>query len=111
MSGPKDLPSHGIFGPGTSFLEWALGDMTLDDSPCGDFIDSFPTTLDKDCTISVYTVTVSGYTSVHFDAYGEVGGKPTKAPFSHDAAFVPEPSAALLFGLGALVVSGRLRRS
>lgn len=33
------------------------------------------------------------------------------APWSHDASFVPEPSAALLFGLGALVVSRRTRRA
>ena len=32
------------------------------------------------------------------------------APFSHDAEVVPEPSSALLFGVGALIASAGLRR-
>lgn len=106
----SDVPSHGAFGTGTSFYEWGLGDMGSADSPCGDFIDSFPTTLNKTCQINVYHVQISGYTNVHFDAFGLDGTKGVKAPFSHDAALTPEPGAALLFGLGTLLVAGRLRR-
>ena len=107
----SSVPPHGTFGPGMSFLEWELGDMTVADSPCGDFIGMFPTTLNKTCQINVYSVEVTGFTVVHFDAFGMIGNKPIKAPFSHDADLVvPEPSAALLFGIGALVVSNRVRR-
>jgi hypothetical protein len=114
LANGSDLPTHGIYGmAGTSFLEWDLGDMDLQDSPCGDFIDAFPTTLNKDCTIHVYSVTVTGFTEAHFDVYGEIeGGRGAIfAPFSHDAAaLVPEPSAALLFGVGALIVGIHTRR-
>lgn len=106
----SSVPTHDIFGAGTSFYQWQLGDLAGADSPCGDFSVAFPTTLNKTCQINVYHVQVSGYSSVHFDAFGMDGTKGTKAPFSHDAALVPEPGAALLFGVGALLVSARTRR-
>lgn len=106
----SSVPTHDIFGPGTSFYEWQLGTFDTADSPCGDFSIAFPTTLNKTCQINVYHVAVSGYDLVHFDAFGMLGNDPTKAPFSHDAALVPEPGAALLFGVGALLVSARTRR-
>ena len=114
LSDGSDLPSHGIYGAGTQFFEWSLGDFTLTDSQCGDFINSFPTTLNKDCQINVYEVDVTGYTTVHFDAYDTiVAYNHSKfAPFSHDAGTViPEPSSALLFLIGVAFVARRVPRT
>lgn len=102
------LPTHGIYGPGTSFLEFGLGHFTLTDSPIGDY-QGTPTSFPRRGQINVYTVTVTGFESgLHIDAYGYkvIGGndgtiKAVSAPFSHDAG-VPEPSALMLLGAGLL---------
>jgi hypothetical protein len=104
------LPSHGIYGPGVSFLEFNLGNFTLTDSPIGDY-QGIPSSFPDVGQINVYTVTINGFDSgIHFDAYDHTvtghGGAQVKyvfAPFSHDAQ-VPEPSAAalLLIGLAGL---------
>ena len=111
------LPSHGEFGPGVSFFEWSLGDFTLTDSPIGDFITTFPSSFPDMGQISAYTVTVSGLTEVHFDAYDHIESrnklKFVKAPFSHDASGtnVPEPGVLFLLGgsLAGLAVWARRR--
>lgn len=108
------LPSHGIYGPGASFFEWDLGDFTLTDSPIGDVIGSFPSDFPDLGQINVYTVTVSGFTRVHFDAYNHLfdadsHGDYRFAPFSHDAELVPEPGSLLLLGSG-LMALGLLAR-
>lgn len=119
LSDGSDLPTHGIYGPGVSFYEWALGDLTLMDSPMGDYIDAFPTSFPSSGQVNVYEVTVDGYTVVHFDAYDNIvagGGRAREmqhakfAPFSHDGELVPEPSGLLLFSVGMLVVGGAIRR-
>ncbi len=106
------LPSHGIFGPGTDWDTYLLGDFSLQDSPIGDY-----TTGEcpgAGCTwpalgqINAYDVAVTGYSWVHFDAFDHVVSNNTtkyiKAPFSHDAntTSVPEPNTLILLGSGFL---------
>jgi hypothetical protein len=116
MHGGRPLPSHGIYGPGVKFYEWSLGNFTLTDSPIGDFTNGFPTEFPKYGQINAYIVTISGFSWVHFDAYGYIvkpnpGEKPVFAPFSHDATYTPEPAAfvLLLFG-GALLLRRKTGR-
>ena len=98
----SSLPTHGIYGPGVSFLEFNLGDFTLTDSPIGDY-QGVPVSFPDVGQINVYSVSVTGFESgVHFDVYdhtvvGKDGAqvKYVFAPFSHDAE-VPEPAAGLL---------------
>ena len=109
------LPTHGIYGPGTSFLEFGLGHFTLTDSPIGDY-QGTPTSFPRRGQINVYAVSVTGFGSgLHIDAYGyKVSGgnegsvKVVNAPFSHDAG-VPEPSALILLGSGLALAA--LRRA
>jgi hypothetical protein len=116
MHGGRPLPSHGIYGPGVKFFEWSLGNFTLTDSPIGDFTNGFPTEFPKYGQINAYIVTISGFSWVHFDAYGYIvkpnpGKRPVFAPFSHDAEYTPEPAAfvLLLFG-GALLLRRKTGR-
>jgi hypothetical protein len=119
MGDGSALPTHGIYGAGTTFYEWAIGDFTLMDSPIGDFINTFPSSFPNMGQINVYDVTVSGYTAVHFDAYDHVylnanHVKYVNAPFSHDGEVspIPEPEtyAMLLAGLGLMGFVARRRR-
>jgi len=115
MSDGNSLPAHGIYGVGTSFRQWDLGDFSLLDSPIGDFINSYPSSFPRNGQINVYNVTITGYTIVHFDAYNHIEGfnHALKAPFSHDAGVVPEPGSLILVGAGLLgsTLLWRKRRS
>lgn len=113
MSSGDALPAHGIYGPGVSFHQWGLGDMTLTDSEIGDFSGGFPTSFSSTGQVNAYNISISGYSMVHFDTFNHIES-PTHVlfgPFSHDAvAAVPEPSSWLLLGLGFGVVILGFRR-
>lgn len=120
------LPAHGIYGAGTDWTEYLLGDFSLTDSEIEDFITSFPTASGPtEGQINVYEITVGGVaegTTFHFDLYDHVvGGNDFLykfAPFSHDAENtsstgrptsssttgnnVPEPGMLGLLGIGLL---------
>ncbi len=102
MSDGRSLPTHGIYGVGTSFIQWELGDFSLMDSPVGDFITNYPSSFPRMGQINVYDLTISGYSMVHFDTFNHVEGANHAlfAPFSHDASAVPEPGSLMLLGAG-----------
>lgn len=116
----------------SNFLIYDLGDFEDDylvpnynaDYTDGDYVDptdsAFPPTTGNLGEVKTYTVTVSGFSWVHFDAYGyEVidGDVPVKnlvstwdiSPGSHDSTYIPAPGAILLGGIGVCIV-GWLRR-
>ncbi len=102
MSGAP-LPSHGVYGPGRSFDQYALGDFTLRNAPVGDFQYYFPSTFHSTGQINVYSVEVTGYSAVHFDVFNHVEGQRRSqfGPFSHDGGGeIPEPTTLLLVGTG-----------
>jgi len=113
----SSLPTHGVFGPGVFWQEYSLGDFTLTDSPIGDFIDTFPSTLyPLGGQINVYDVSVingSGAT-LHFDLYDTIVSKNKAqakfAPFSHDADaeanIIPEPASFIVWFLIGLSWAG-----
>src|SRR5688572_30496497 len=91
LSDGSDLPSHGAYGAGVSWKEYALGNFTLSDSPSADFINAFPSIpqATSGSQINVYEITVTGTDFVHIDLYDSIqsknGAKAIFAPFSHDA--------------------------
>ncbi|HYE25179.1 MAG TPA: choice-of-anchor N protein [Clostridia bacterium] len=117
-----NLPSHGIYGAGTDWSEYALGDFTAKSSPCADFINAMPSPGSTNCQINAYTVTITGGSSpwIHFDLYDHYVSRQgayryVNAPFSHDGESdggqVPEPATVLLLGSGLLGLAMRLRRA
>ena len=113
LSDPNDLAPHGIFDTYFEIYEFNFDGALVgisDTQPGGTgtgmgYLELF------DITINSLADSVS---SLHFDLYtvqtADPGLVEAFAPFSHDADAVPEPSSALLFGVGGLVASVALRR-
>jgi hypothetical protein len=124
------LPAHGIYGTGTYWQEFSLGDFANQGDRISDIIPHSTTDYTKDPgtglgQVNAYLVNVSGdyldqgnHLKIHFDAYDHVAaGNHTKyifAPFSHTAdATMPEPTSLSLLavgGLGVAVAGWRRRR-
>lgn len=115
VTDPNSLAPHGIFGTYYEIYEFDFDEavMTIADSQPGEtgmgegFEERFDITINS---------LVNG--GVHFDLFtmegngllGDNYNIKTFAPFSHDAEAIPEPTAALVFGMGLLVVGSRIRR-
>jgi len=113
----SSLPTHGVYGEGIHWQEFALGDLDTADSPIGDFYGAFPGPGWADSAqINVYEITFSGSVEwIHFDLYNHTDSRTRVfAPFSHDAEVTtPEPAAVvglLTLGIGGLIGRSRLFR-
>ena len=99
------LPSHGIYGAGTDWQEFALGDFTENTSSIADVIGTFPAPVGSGGHINVYELGIADAPNnavFHFDLYNAImaGTHAKFAPFSHDAAIVPLPGATVLAAIG-----------
>jgi hypothetical protein len=108
---PSAVENHGEYSGADDHTFYGLGDFVLTDSPIADFVGpDYPEPGDFTANagqINVYEVSVSGYDSVHFDAYDTVasGTRVVFAPLSHDAT-TPEPNTLLLIGTGIAAMAG-----
>lgn len=113
ISDPNDLGPHGIFSTYYEVYTFEfMGPPTvIDDTQPGG-------TGSGQGYEQLFGITINSLAdavdNLHFDLYTVNGDGQVVAfaPFSHDAetALVPEPSAALLFGVGGLIAGVTLRR-
>jgi len=117
----SSLPPHGVYGEGTSWTKYLIGNFILNDSPVGDLQNTFPPTWSSNKgQINAYEVAITGYSWVHFDAFGYYDKKGDKkyifAPGSHDAErtspppAVPEPATMFLLGSGLIGIGVYARK-
>ena len=100
-SGLKPLAPHGIYP--TLYAEHFIGNIYIGPETVYDMLDGGS----ANGKIVKFDVSISGFSKVHFDAYGyylknNPGPQFTKAPFSHDATSTPEPATMSLLGMGLL---------
>ena len=111
---PTGLPTHGVYPAFfwtidlPDLLVGTAGETVIDYQPGGS-----GSALGD---IQFYTLTISGFSTVHFDLQGVIHKsngttQDRKAPFSHDAEYtqIPAPSALLLAIVGVAGVM-RLRK-
>jgi len=129
LDGSGHAISASLFGSGTNWQEFSLGNFTLLDSNIRNFEGAFPTADASRGQINAYdvSVTVAHTTTLHFDIYGgyqiNKSGKwqYVEAPLSHDAAettgplvtrisSVPEPASLVSAGGAALIGLAYLAR-
>ncbi len=102
MSSGRELPSAGVYRSGVTFSQYGVGNLTMADSPIGDFCGAFPDEFPSMGQINVYEVTVTGYSAVHFDTFNHVpaADRSQFGPFSHDGGYeVPEPVSLVFLGI------------
>lgn len=115
---PSALPPHGIFSTYYEIYEFqfngSLTTISNTQPPGGDPGQGYKELI----TIAVNSLG-AGVTGLHFDLFtisgsGQLTSASTryfaKAPFSHDAGFVPEPGAAGVFSVALLVAAALIRR-
>jgi hypothetical protein len=97
ISNSRTLAPHGVYGPGTDWQEFLLGNFTAPDSYGGDFIHALPTpSATLGYQINAYDIAISGTERVHFDLYGiDKKSKAIFAPFSHDATARQTPASSV----------------
>ena len=117
LTGGTPIPSHGVYGAGTTWVEYGLGNFTEADDYAGDFTGSGLPTPALGYDVNVYEVVISGTGHFHIDLYDSiVSGNHVKAkfaPFSHDgagSASVPDGGASLILMGMALTMIGGVRR-
>lgn len=123
LNDPNSLAPHGIWDTYFEVYEFQF------DGPVVTISDTQPGTSGTgDGYVELFDITINSISAagIHFDLFtvnGDGIWDPSSAddkwlmeafaPYSHDAEtgeLIPEPGAALLFGLGAIIVSRRTRR-
>lgn len=106
-----DLAKHGIFpawftefNAGSFGQVGGVGDVQPDPTYWNPATEGYLASAKAQGEIKVFSIEVTGTAYLHFDAYTENadGSIADFAPFSHDAALVPEPTSLALFGIGLI---------
>jgi hypothetical protein len=111
--GNPGLSPHGVYtNPGTYYALFEVTPLTAGPTvPISD-VQPGETGTGTGWVYQIHVTTTYGF--VHFDAFGyNSRGQFKNAPFSHDVAVVPEPTTAILIGLGLVgtaIVRRRLRK-